>query len=324
MRRRTGELVTFSMSALDLFACALGAFIMIAIILLPYYLKHEDVVRDNNTLKQQAQSLEDQLNASAQALAAAEAEAAQSAEALAAAQAAAEAARAAAAAAQAKARDAEKQADKNASTDERLAAAQAALKQAQAEVERRVKFALLGLATNAQTFLIVIDMSGSMHEFEGITLETVQRILEPMSEREQVGILGYQALPLPFGGIDMQFHYWPGPGGIAPMQSGNKQLAVSHVRSLLSRVAGGTPTLAGMLRALDYNVDAVVLLSDGAPTIPDGNWRSVVQQVTAKNRGAREIHAVALGPYYRDRDFVAFLSQLARSNRGNFTGIASP
>ncbi|SDX32831.1 hypothetical protein [Marinobacter mobilis] len=39
MRRKDRELNIFSMSALDLFASALGAFILITLILIPYYLK---------------------------------------------------------------------------------------------------------------------------------------------------------------------------------------------------------------------------------------------------------------------------------------------
>lgn len=46
MRRRGNrEINIFSMSALDLFASALGAFILIAIIALPYYLKVEPVLK---------------------------------------------------------------------------------------------------------------------------------------------------------------------------------------------------------------------------------------------------------------------------------------
>ncbi|NOQ65404.1 MAG: hypothetical protein GQ582_12910, partial [Methyloprofundus sp.] len=41
MRRKSTELNIFSMSALDLFASALGAFILIVLILLPYYKKQQ-------------------------------------------------------------------------------------------------------------------------------------------------------------------------------------------------------------------------------------------------------------------------------------------
>lgn len=46
MKRRSKELNIFSMSALDLFASAMGAFILITLILMPYYLKEAPVPDD--------------------------------------------------------------------------------------------------------------------------------------------------------------------------------------------------------------------------------------------------------------------------------------
>ena len=43
IRKRLKEINIFSMSVVDLFACALGAFILIALILFPYYLKSDPV-----------------------------------------------------------------------------------------------------------------------------------------------------------------------------------------------------------------------------------------------------------------------------------------
>ena len=47
MKFRSREINVFSMSALDLFASALGAFILISIVLMPYFLRveHEEVPR---------------------------------------------------------------------------------------------------------------------------------------------------------------------------------------------------------------------------------------------------------------------------------------
>ena len=43
MKKRLKEINIFSMSVVDLFACALGSFILIALILFPYYLKSDPV-----------------------------------------------------------------------------------------------------------------------------------------------------------------------------------------------------------------------------------------------------------------------------------------
>ena len=57
MKKRNREINIFSMSALDLFASALGAFIIITIVLLPYY-KKEIVHIENKNRKLQAEIIE--------------------------------------------------------------------------------------------------------------------------------------------------------------------------------------------------------------------------------------------------------------------------
>lgn len=65
MRRRHREIQIFSVSALDLFASAMGVFALLAVILFPYYLKSEeahqqdaqDVRVENQQLKQEVQKL---------------------------------------------------------------------------------------------------------------------------------------------------------------------------------------------------------------------------------------------------------------------------
>jgi len=62
MRRRNKEINIFSMSALDLFASAMGAFILIAVVALPYYLKTDkNLLLANKKLKKQVAVLEESL-----------------------------------------------------------------------------------------------------------------------------------------------------------------------------------------------------------------------------------------------------------------------
>lgn len=44
MRRRKGELTVFSIATLDVFASAMGVFMLIAVVLFPYYMKNEDAI----------------------------------------------------------------------------------------------------------------------------------------------------------------------------------------------------------------------------------------------------------------------------------------
>jgi len=94
MKRPDRTLNVFSLSALDLFASAMGTFVVLAVLLFPYYLKNYEVVAENRKLKQDLEATQSELAAALSELEAAEAEAE-------AAQAAAEAAQAEAAALQA-------------------------------------------------------------------------------------------------------------------------------------------------------------------------------------------------------------------------------
>jgi hypothetical protein len=318
------------MSALDLFASALGAFILVTIVLLPYYLKHEDVVNDNNQLRQKIAEIESTAANTAAELKKSKAKEASAKAALKKLQK--ESKNAGGLENQLKqAKERAAEAEQKAAASEQKAAAASksvtsskkALNRAEAEIKRRVKFALLGLATNAETFVLVMDMSSSMKRFQGITLETMRKIFEPLTSREKVGIIGFHA-PGSRAFHTIRLRHWLSPGNIIPMSNQNKNIAMSFVRQMMRQVDGGTPTMAGLLEALKYNVDAIILLSDGAPTVPNRDWQNVINTVTRQNRGKKEIHTVAVGNFYERPTFVRFLSQLARANKGRFTGVALP
>ena len=62
MRRKSKEINIFSMSALDLFASGLGAFILIAVIALPYYLKTDrSLLAENHALRDELRITQAQL-----------------------------------------------------------------------------------------------------------------------------------------------------------------------------------------------------------------------------------------------------------------------
>jgi cell division protein FtsL len=71
MRRKNKEINIFSMSALDLFASAMGVFILIAVVALPYYLKTDqqlmtqsrELQKENETLNNTLNSVQNELNA---------------------------------------------------------------------------------------------------------------------------------------------------------------------------------------------------------------------------------------------------------------------
>jgi len=61
MKRLNREINIFSMSALDLFASAMGSFILLAVILFPYYLKNADIVSTMSDLRQKLEKTQQQL-----------------------------------------------------------------------------------------------------------------------------------------------------------------------------------------------------------------------------------------------------------------------
>jgi len=61
MKRLNREINIFSMSALDLLASAMGTFILLAVILFPYYLKNADIVERMSALRQELEKTQQQL-----------------------------------------------------------------------------------------------------------------------------------------------------------------------------------------------------------------------------------------------------------------------
>ncbi len=315
LRRQNRNIEIFSISALDLFASAMGAFILVAVILFPYYLKRQEVEAENQQIKSELQAARDATQ-SAQDAAQSAQDAAQSAQKKAEA-----AARRAStekdAAAQAQAAEKRaQQAEARAKALERqLAAARKRTQAAEAKAKGSTVFALLGITTKAKSFVLLIDMSSSMRAYSRLMVNTVERLLRPMDGGSQLTIIGFNA---PFG--PAKLYPWTPKGQLVAMTPGGKQNALGFVRQLATQFAGKTPTHAALRAALGYGVESIVLLSDGEPT--DNDARAIVADVTSANQGRVEINCVAIGEFNREPRLVAFLQALARRNRGDFTGVS--
>ncbi len=61
MRRPNRNIELFSLSVLDLFSAAMGAFIMIAVVLFPYYMRNKDLADEMRRLGQQNRELTDRV-----------------------------------------------------------------------------------------------------------------------------------------------------------------------------------------------------------------------------------------------------------------------
>jgi hypothetical protein len=308
MLRPNRETAVFTTSAVDLFASALGAFILLVMLLFPYYRNAGDDSAHSQTLDVMEQrqlaageladllSRHDQSNAELEQLN-----------------------------------------EANRGVEQRLSRKQtllANLKTQLADVtvplptpvediipepepEPAVasdEFSILGLATDAKSFVLVIDMSGSMMAYSDLMTASVLEILEPMDETNQLAIVGYQGDPSPV--------LWNFPDRNTLMQGDPENLrqAREFTLGLSRRYSGSTPTHAAIMAAMQFRPDAIILLSDGQP---DTNPAYIIQDITNQNRFAEiEIHTVALGDYTENRGLVMFLQTLAQQNGGYFVGVS--
>jgi len=177
-----------------------------------------------------------------------------------------------------------------------------------------VEFSILGLATEVKSFVIVVDMSGSMLQYEKLMVQSVLEILKPLNETNQFAIVGYHGNPQPV--------LWSFPTGnkLVPATKENLELAEAFTYSLVRKFVGSTPTHFALQAALEYPSSAVILMSDGEPNSPPG---FIIENITQINQFRQtEIHTVAIGEYTHNRNLVLFMQTLARLNGGDFVGVS--
>jgi hypothetical protein len=181
-------------------------------------------------------------------------------------------------------------------------------------ITRGVEFSILGLATEAKSFVIVIDMSGSMINYADLMLRSIIDILEPLDASNQFAFVGYHGNPMP------TLWRFPGDGSLLQATEENLTLAREYARSLTRKFVGSTPTHFALQSALEYPASAIILMSDGEPNTPPG---FIIQDITSLNQFREtEIHTVAIGDYTHNRNLVLFMQALARLNQGDFVGVS--
>ena len=315
MRSRRRNITVFSISALDLFAAALGAFILIVLVLFPYYrLGGTDV---------SFEELEEQVERRRKVASETQTEMAQI------------------RAIQAEIRLLDKQ---YRTTETEMSEVEAKIQEVQkqtAEIEipdpppipkpvpipepvpepipnpprstgSGQEFSILGIGTDRKDIMIVVDMSGSMRAHTRNVVSALEEILGQMQPDQRFAILGYRGGP--------SYSIYPPGGQLARATAGEISGAVDFVNRLPRQFGGGTPTQSALVRALNVGPQAVILISDGAPD--DGDPGAIVTNITRRNRGRAEIHTVAIGEYTQDPRLTLFLQELANNNRGDFVGRA--
>ena len=177
-----------------------------------------------------------------------------------------------------------------------------------------VEFSILGIASEVKSFVIVVDMSGSMLQYEDLMIKSVLAILKPLDESNNFAIVGYHGNPQPV--------LWRFPAGTKLLQANqeNLKLATAFTHSLVRKFVGSTPTHYALQAALEYPSSSVILMSDGEPNTPPG---FIIENITQLNQFRQtEIHTVAIGDYTHNRSLVLFMQTLARLNQGDFVGVS--
>ncbi len=308
MRIPDRNTAVFSTSAIDLFASALGAFILLMMLLFPYYrnagsdaayAKSEDIMQqrrlaageieellaDQRVAQSELQEL-DLVNRGIEAQIS---------------------------------RIRNQMADINTQLAETPVPAPEPIEEIIEETEPEaltagVEFSILGLATQAKSFVIVIDMSGSMLSYSSLMIKSVLEVLEPLDESNEFAIIGYQGNPSPV--------LWNYPDGTGLIQATpeNLEVARAFTQSLARRFSGSTPTHYALKAAMQYSAKSIILMSDGEP---DNSPAFIIQDIASLNRLKRkEIHTVAIGDYTHNRGLVMFLQELAKLNGGDFVGVS--
>lgn len=274
MKKRSREINIFSMSALDLFASAMGAFILITIVLFPFFPNmgdsSESITEERARLEQEKAKLQQE---------------------------------------RAKLEQEKSQVPpKSSPLEERVKAL---------EQEIDDTSVLLGIKTTAKKFVIVVDMSGSIYQpgsqdyRQFITL-SVRDMLSSFQSKIELILVGFHA-----PNRRTQLHYWPENRHYFQVMRSTRRQVSAAIDRWMNRVDGGTPTREALLAALALSPEEIILLSDGAP---NEDWRNVVNAVTRGNTKRTPIHAVAVGNYVAQRDFVEFLIALTKRNGGVLVG----
>jgi len=311
MRSRRGNISVFSISALDLFAAALGAFILIVLVLFPYYkLGGTDISMEE--LEEQVQKR--RLVASSTQTDMSEIRAIRS-----------------------EIRFLDK---KYRTIQENMSKIRDTILEVQKQtasieipdptpipipdpepvpepipepprsVGRGVPFSILGIGTSKKNIVIVVDMSGSMKAHTGKVEGALNEILSQMQPDNRFVIMGYRGGPT--------FDNFPRSGRMEIASASMLAGAKNFVSGLSRRFGGGTPTQNAMIKAMNLKPQAIILISDGAPD--DGKPGAIIRNITNRNRGRTEIHTVAIGDYTKDKNLTLFLQELANRNRGDFVG----
>lgn len=311
MKSRRRNFEVYSLSAVDLFASAMGAFIIITIILMPDYQKEVRSQGDLEYLEELAgktQAMLDKTEEGSKNIL----------EAL--------------LAAQTRHQQLQAQQQIVSSELETLEAEQQARNDQppppppkpvvtpEKEGSNQVTFRFLGLKTDKKRILFMVDMNKYLSSHESLVRRTVIRGMESLQSGYEFAILGFQQQD-----AGPKYYRWPADGSLAKMSDQSEYEAKRFLESLSRKFEGSSSLISAFNVAYQSPADAIILISDGLPNPAFNNNlgpSSLVRNITVANAKPVEIHAVTVGDYFKYRGTVEFMESLARANDGSFLALA--
>lgn len=320
-RRASREIEVFSMSAIDLFAAAMGAFALLAIILLPYYQSEVIERTPDNAIADLLRAAEDsavETKIKKKAL---------------------EKKRSASAA---NVSDIESQAQMLLAE---LRAAEAAMKEKQAKAQAQravvvpepvaeqpapadepkkklVEFRFLGMNTTKDDIVVAMDMNKCLGGHEGSVQKAVNRIVSSLQDNHGLKIVGFQQTD-----SGPRTDVWPAGGRLRNVNVKSQSEANDFAKRLTRKFGGSASMLNAFEKILNGPGEAIFLVSDGLPNprVNDGlSPNALARRITQMNGGRKEIHSVVVGNYFDYEGTVEFMESLSSANNGQFMALASP
>jgi hypothetical protein len=308
-RRRSVEV--YSLSAIDLFASAMGAFIIISIIMMPDYQKEVRSQGDLEYLEElagQTEALLQETEAGRDALL----------EALLAAQTRHQQLQAEYEVVSSELDTLE--AEQQARNDQPPPPPPSPIATPEDEGSNQVTFRFLGLKTDRKRILFLVDMNRFLAPHQALVRETVERGMDSLQSGYQFAILGFQQRD-----SGPRYWRWPADGSLANMNPRSRAEARDFLDGLAQRFEGSAPLVQAFEQAFESPADAIVLVSDGLPNPAFNENLSpsrLIRKITVSNTKGKEIHAVTVGDYFKYRGTVEFMESLARANSGGFLALA--
>ncbi len=311
MRSRGRNFEVFSLSAVDLFASAMGAFIIITIILMPDYQKEVRSQGDLEYLQELAgktQAILEQTEEGSKDIL----------EALLAAQ-----TRQQQLQAEQEVVSSELEtvnAEQQARNDQPPPPPPSPVITPDKEGSNQVTFRFLGLKTDKKRILFLVDMNKFLAGHETLVRRTVIRAMESLQSGYEFAILGFQQQDK-----GPEYYRWPADGTLVNMTDQARSDAKVFLQTLSRKFEGSSSLLDAFNVAFQSPADAIILISDGLPNPAFNNNLSpgrLVRSITVSNTKGMEVHAVTVGDYFKYRGTIEFMESLARANGGSFLALS--